>query len=180
MTSSAAQSWWQWVVQRAKTITALALAEQSRTELQEQSLSIFQKDNLSVQHRSSCSAKYLNVKSLLQYERKYQISNGPFSSVFCVKQRGKRYHTHYAAKYLRANTERAKREVSRRGRQSGCYNITARLMSSSNYSTVPRSSGLLRFFTVSFTPSSSLSSYQVKKILGCFFIKLHNWENVCK
>ena len=47
----------------------------------------------------------------VQYERKYQISNGPFSSVFCIKQRGKRYHTHYAAKYLRANTERAKREV---------------------------------------------------------------------
>ena len=46
-----------------------------------------------------------------QYERKYQISNGPFSSVFCIKQRGKRYHTLYAAKYLRANTERAKREV---------------------------------------------------------------------
>ena len=54
-------------------------------------------------------------KYFLQYERKYQISNGPFSSVFCVKQRGKRYHTHYAAKYLRANTERAKREVRRRG-----------------------------------------------------------------
>ena len=47
-----------------------------------------------------------------QYERRYQISNGPFSSVFCIKQRGKRYHTPYAAKYLRANTERAKREVS--------------------------------------------------------------------
>ena len=55
---------------------------------------------------------YINLK-IFQYERRYQISNGPFSSVFCVKQRGKRYHTHYAAKYLRANTERAKREVRR-------------------------------------------------------------------
>ena len=48
---------------------------------------------------------------MFQYERKYQISNGAFSSVFCIKQRGKRFHTLYAAKYLRANTERAKREV---------------------------------------------------------------------
>ena len=55
---------------------------------------------------------FVSSAQSFQYERRYQISNGPFSSVFCIKQRGKRYHTHYAAKYLRANTERAKREVS--------------------------------------------------------------------
>ena len=46
-----------------------------------------------------------------QYERKHQISNGAFSSVFCVKLRGKRNNILYAAKYLKANTDAADREV---------------------------------------------------------------------
>ena len=36
-----------------------------------------------------------------QYERKHQISNGAFSSVFCVKLRGKKNNILYAAKYLK-------------------------------------------------------------------------------
>jgi len=46
-----------------------------------------------------------------QYERKHQISNGAFSSVFCVKLRGKRNNILYAAKYLKAHTDAADREV---------------------------------------------------------------------
>ena len=37
-------------------------------------------------------------QSCLQYERKYQISNGAFSSVFCIKRRGNKNKTLYAAK----------------------------------------------------------------------------------
>ena len=35
-----------------------------------------------------------------QYERKYQISNGAFSSVFCIKRRGSKNKTLYAAKVM--------------------------------------------------------------------------------
>ena len=58
-----------------------------------------------------------------QYERKHQISNGAFSSVFCVRLRGRKSGTGgggnnaaaatlYAAKYLKAGTEAAEREVA--------------------------------------------------------------------
>lgn len=46
-----------------------------------------------------------------KYEQKYQISNGAFSSVFCIKQLRKKNRILYAAKYLKATREAAKREV---------------------------------------------------------------------
>jgi len=46
-----------------------------------------------------------------KYEQKNQISNGAFSSVFCIKQLKKKTRVLYAAKYLKANREATKREV---------------------------------------------------------------------
>ena len=46
-----------------------------------------------------------------QYEQKNQISSGAFSSVFCIKQLRKKNKILYAAKYLKASREAAKREV---------------------------------------------------------------------
>jgi len=46
-----------------------------------------------------------------KYEQKNQISSGAFSSVFCIKQLRKKNKILYAAKYLKASREAAKREV---------------------------------------------------------------------
>eukprot|EP00092_Neocalanus_flemingeri_P028870 GFUD01031348.1.p1 GENE.GFUD01031348.1~~GFUD01031348.1.p1 ORF type:complete len:678 (-),score=184.77 GFUD01031348.1:119-2152(-) len=46
-----------------------------------------------------------------KYEQKNQISSGAFSSVFCIKQIRKKNRILYAAKYLKASREAAKREV---------------------------------------------------------------------
>ena len=48
---------------------------------------------------------------LLQYEQKHQLSSGAFSSVFCIKQLHKKNKILYAAKYLKASRDAAKREV---------------------------------------------------------------------
>jgi len=46
-----------------------------------------------------------------KYEQKNLISSGAFSSVFCIKQLRKKNKILYAAKYLKASKEAAKREV---------------------------------------------------------------------
>ena len=46
-----------------------------------------------------------------QYEQNHQISNGAFSSVFCVRQLKKKTRVLYAAKYLKANKEANIRET---------------------------------------------------------------------
>jgi len=46
-----------------------------------------------------------------KYERRYQISNGAFSSVYCVKQRGARNKVQFAAKYLARTCTTARREA---------------------------------------------------------------------
>ena len=45
-----------------------------------------------------CAWCMMLIMTILQYERKYQISNGAFSSVFCIKRRGSKNKTLYAAK----------------------------------------------------------------------------------
>jgi len=65
----------------------------------------------SPEEKKKVTGKLEDTLYCAKYERKYQISNGAFSSVFCIKRRGSKNKTLYAAKYLRAETERAQREV---------------------------------------------------------------------
>jgi len=58
-----------------------------------------------------------------KYERKSQLSNGVFSSVYSVKLRGKLNKQLYAAKYLGAHTEAARREVDILTRLRKCNQV---------------------------------------------------------